>query len=224
MKYTNLIEIEFAEIIYTHPRWRKLSQIQLYQSITLWYKRDKETPSGMDDIRILVLMKVVRRYWRVMCLIAPCGLESTWWRHQMETFSTLLAFCAGNSPVTGEFPAQRPVTRSFGVFFDLCPNKWLGKQWDAGDLRRHPAYYDVFVMYIPFLNSRARRRCCVWKYHGILNVLKYLLFKIIFYLYPPGCLYLHMITTVSSEATPKILVNEQHGSSKKCHHYHNKTK
>ena len=31
----------------------------------------------------------------------------------------ILALCAGNSPVTGEFPSQRPVTRSFGVFFDL---------------------------------------------------------------------------------------------------------
>ena len=38
-----------------------------------------------------------------------------WWRHQMETFSALLALCAGNSPVTGEFPAQRPVTRSFDL-------------------------------------------------------------------------------------------------------------
>ena len=52
----------------------------------------------------------------------------TWWRHQMETFSALLTICAGNSPVTGEFPAQRPVTRSFDVFFDLCLNKRLSKQ------------------------------------------------------------------------------------------------
>ena len=37
----------------------------------------------------------------------------------METFSVLLALCAGNSPVTGEFPAERSVTRSFDVFFDL---------------------------------------------------------------------------------------------------------
>ena len=37
----------------------------------------------------------------------------------METFSALLAICAGNSPVTGEFPAQWPVTQSFDVFFDL---------------------------------------------------------------------------------------------------------
>ena len=46
-------------------------------------------------------------------------LGTIWWRHQMETFSALLAICAGNSPVTGEIPAQRPVTPSFDVFFDL---------------------------------------------------------------------------------------------------------
>ena len=51
-----------------------------------------------------------------------------WWRHQMESFPALLALCAVNSPVPGEFPSQRPVTRSFKVFFDLCLNKRLGKQ------------------------------------------------------------------------------------------------
>ena len=48
-----------------------------------------------------------------------------WRRHQMVTLSALLAISAGNSPVTGEFPTQRPVTRSFDVFFDLR----LSKQW-----------------------------------------------------------------------------------------------
>ena len=52
----------------------------------------------------------------------------SWWRHQMETVSALLAICAGNSPVPGEFPAQRPATRSFDVFFDLRLNERLGKQ------------------------------------------------------------------------------------------------
>ena len=52
----------------------------------------------------------------------------TWWRHQMETFSALLTICAGNSTVPGEFPTQRPVTRSFDVFFDLRLNKRLSKQ------------------------------------------------------------------------------------------------
>ena len=52
----------------------------------------------------------------------------TWWRHQMETFSALLAICAGNSPVPGEFPSQRPGTRSFDVFLRLRLNKRLSKQ------------------------------------------------------------------------------------------------
>ena len=43
----------------------------------------------------------------------------------MEKFPSLLAICAGNSPLTGEFPAQRPVTRSFDVFFDLRQNERL---------------------------------------------------------------------------------------------------
>ena len=55
-------------------------------------------------------------------------LERSLWRHQRETFSALLALCAGNSPVTGEFPAQRPVTRSFDAFFDLRLNKRLSKR------------------------------------------------------------------------------------------------
>ena len=55
-------------------------------------------------------------------------LSFSWWRHQMEAFSALLALCAGNSPVTGEFPSQRPVTRSFDAFFDLRLNKRLSKQ------------------------------------------------------------------------------------------------
>ena len=53
----------------------------------------------------------------------------SWWRNQMETFSALLATCAGNWPVTGEFPTQRLATWIFGVFFDLRLNKRLSKQW-----------------------------------------------------------------------------------------------
>ena len=55
----------------------------------------------------------------------------------------LLALCAGNSPVTGEFPAERPVTRSIDVFYDLRQNKRLS---DTGDSRRHRAHYDLTLM------------------------------------------------------------------------------
>ena len=46
----------------------------------------------------------------------------------METFSALLAFCEKNSPAIGELPSQRPMARSFDVFFDLHLNKRLSKQ------------------------------------------------------------------------------------------------
>ena len=55
--------------------------------------------------------------------------QGAWWRHQTDTFSALLVICAGNSPVNGEFPAQKPVRRSFAVFLDLRLNKRLSKQW-----------------------------------------------------------------------------------------------
>ena len=95
-----------------------------------------------------------------------------WWRHQMETFSASLAICAGNSPVTGEFPAQRPVTRSLGVFFDLRLNKRLSKQWwgwwfetPSSPLCRHCnvlLYYHINVHTIS-LNT--------WKYIRSKNVI-----------------------------------------------------
>ena len=53
---------------------------------------------------------------------------TSWWRHQMETFSALLAICAGQAPAPGAFPSQRPVPRSFDIFFDLRLNKRLSKQ------------------------------------------------------------------------------------------------
>ena len=64
----------------------------------------------------------------------------------METFSALLAICAGNSQVPGEFPAQRPVTRSFDVFFDLRLNKQWVNNGEAGDLRRYRVHCDVTVI------------------------------------------------------------------------------
>ena len=72
--------------------------------------------------------------------------DFAWWRRQMKTFSALLAFCVGNSPGTGEFPPQRPVTRSF-VFSLICPwTKCWANNRDAGDLNRHHDHYDVTVM------------------------------------------------------------------------------
>ena len=64
----------------------------------------------------------------------------------MEIFSALLAICAGNSPASGEFPAQRPATRGFDVFFIWAwINGWVNNG-EVGDLRRYITHYDASVM------------------------------------------------------------------------------
>ena len=68
------------------------------------------------------------RFYHIQITAFGSANDETWWRHQMATFSALLVLCAGNSLVTGEFPTQRPVTRSFDVFADLRLNKRLSKQ------------------------------------------------------------------------------------------------
>ena len=78
-----------------------------------------------------------------------------WWGQQMKIFFALLAICAGNSPVLGEFPAQRPVTRSFDVFFDRRLNKWLRKQswgWWFETLSR-PLWRHCNVLKVAFHNA-----------------------------------------------------------------------
>ena len=78
---------------------------------------------------VLLEFPCTRRHamWKIF-IILWLDLYTTWWCHQMETFSALLAIYVGNSPVTGEFPTQRPVSRSFDIFFDLHLNKRLSKQ------------------------------------------------------------------------------------------------
>ena len=69
---------------------------------------------------------------------------TTWWRHQMETFSALLAICAGNSPVNSPHKGQ---WRGALMFSLICAwiNGWVNNH-EAGDLRRHRAHYDVTVI------------------------------------------------------------------------------
>ena len=106
---------------------------------------------------IMVLLSVESQKFSVqLCVGNTTQLKSTrytafglaWWRHQMQTFSSLLALCEGNSPVTGGFPSQRPVTSGFDDFFTLIcawTNGWVDNR-DASDLGRHRAHYDVIIM------------------------------------------------------------------------------
>ena len=115
-----------------------------------------------------------------------CGimyyLWTSCWRHQMETRSTLLTFCVGNSPVTVEFPSQRPVTRSLGVSFDLRLKKRLSKQlrcrWfetQPRSLWRHSSGSGPRRLKQNGINRRKCKYCvfmiciisgCVWLFNG----------------------------------------------------------
>ena len=98
------------------------------QLFKMWLKMDPLYPVWWEQNRTICI--ILRSTVTHCDLVMPHGEVdlASWWCHQMETFSVLLAICAGNSPVTGEFPAQRPVTQSFDVFFDLRLNKRLSKQ------------------------------------------------------------------------------------------------
>ena len=111
---------------------------------------------------------MLKRYHTLPCLVILPNMcvyvvlkTKSRWRHQMETFSALLALYAGNSPVNGEFPTQRPVTRRFDVFLDLCGNKRLSKQsWGwwfetpSSSLWRH--CNEIGMAHLWHVN------CCIW--------------------------------------------------------------
>ena len=98
---------------FIHFHWRKWMHFNMSSG--------KWRPSRPD-------LNVIRFHGIIISEKSSTWWVRAWWRHQMEPFSALLALCAGNSPVSGELPAQRPMTRSFDVFFDLRPNKRLSKQ------------------------------------------------------------------------------------------------
>ena len=82
------------------------------------------------------------------------GATSTWWRHQMETSPRYWTFVW---EFTGEFPSQRPVTRSFDVsLIRTGINAWVNNR-EPDDLIRHRAHYDVILM----MPVRVLQLCCV---------------------------------------------------------------
>ena len=85
--------------------------------------------------------------------IEPYLPPSSWWRHRMETFSALLAICAGNSPVPGEFPHTKASDAELWCF--LCSLNCIWKKGgvntrETGNFRRYRAQYDVTVMSNPW--------------------------------------------------------------------------
>ena len=82
----------------------------------------------------------------------------SWWRHQMETFSALLALCAGNSPVPVNSPhkGQWRGALMFTLIYARI-NGWVNTR-EAGDLRRYGPHYDVIVMVADALVLCIRRK------------------------------------------------------------------
>ena len=95
--------------------------------------------------------------------------SKAWWHHQMESFSMLQTLCEGNSPVTSDFPSQRPVMRSFDVFFDLRLSKWLSEQlrcwWfemPSRSLWCHCISIETIDRQLLLLNQNQPNVICTW--------------------------------------------------------------
>ena len=94
--------------------------------------------------------RTVNANYKRIASCAGCQPGTSWWRHQMETFSASLALCTGNSPVTAKSPSQRPVTRSLMLSLIFAwINGWVNNR-EAGDSRRYRAHYDVIIMLDPW--------------------------------------------------------------------------
>ena len=103
---------------------------------------------------------------------------SVLWRFMMtSSIFALLALRAGNSPVTGEFPSPRPVTRSFDVFFDLRLNKRLSKQsqgcWVETPSRSWWRHYNVVMQQRATFTSASPQK----SYQGNKRIHKYQLHR-----------------------------------------------
>ena len=135
----------------------------------------------VDDQGIQLCMALISTINARTPIVIPLRIKP-WWLHQMEkNNSALLAICAGNSPVTGEFPAQRSVTLSFNVFFDLRLNRRFSKQsWGwwfetpSHPLRRHCNALVIgtrlgigftLVLLVHLLSS-TRRIALQWRHNG----------------------------------------------------------
>ena len=81
-----------------------------------------ESLKGPTKIQVLMTLTVSENSeWNIEWNIYDAVIK---WKH----FQRYWPLCVGNSPVTGEFPSQRPVTRSFDVFSDVHLNKMLSQQ------------------------------------------------------------------------------------------------
>ena len=116
----------------------------------------------IDDIKYRIPPETMHRFNPGVIVCFEEIWTFTWWRHQMETFSAVLTICAGNLPVTSDFPIQRPATRIL-MFSVICAwmNAWVNNR-EAGDLKHHCAHYDVTVMNRVDIIARCQQVADCW--------------------------------------------------------------
>ena len=122
--------------------WSTQTRINLECFVSLSFTSSRESIWWKFIVRVLLL-------WSRHPAELVKKKSLSWWRHQMETFSALLAICAGihlspvNSPQKGQW-------RGALMFSLICAwtNGWVNNR-EAGDLRCHRAHYDVNVMITP---------------------------------------------------------------------------
>ena len=96
-----------------------------------------------------IIQCVARMLLMVCCMLClavqlPIDFSHIAWRHQMETFSALLALCVGNSPVNSPHKGQWRGALIYSLVYPWI-NGWVNNH-EAGDLRRYSGHYDVSVM------------------------------------------------------------------------------
>ena len=127
----NYMYMIYIQHMYTNVFW--LDALRVFTLIQLRPTRRQLADHLVDHSLNKYIISQKRWQWsygllKPLVFMQGISGEISWSCHQMETFFVLLALCADNWPVTGEFPTQRPVTRNFDGFFYLRLNKRLGKQ------------------------------------------------------------------------------------------------
>ena len=144
-------------------------QYKLWHGTYSWVQRRCNTlhncvKSLCDKTALFVIIRENTPFvvpWMVYTMVRRHGNALSWWRHQMETFSALLALCAGNSPVPVNSP-HKGQWRGALMFSLICAriNDWVNNR-EAGDLRRHHDHHDVNVMMTGSLYGQSTYRRCI---------------------------------------------------------------
>ena len=132
------------------PGNRKFGLIHTVEMSPKWGK------STDDDQNLKSVLKMFRIHQYV----------ESWRRHQMETYSALMALCVGDLLVTGEFP-HKGQWRWALMFSLICAriNDSVNNR-EADELRRHHAHYDITVMFRPFKETAIKcNQLYFWCHH-----------------------------------------------------------